>query len=92
MIDSDRYCMDIVNQLAAAESLLHKARQEVLRAHLECCVRGLCNASRAVRTHHAFNRNRFFHACFFLSFFCFVYCFYCFSGLRRRTLGVQRPE
>ena len=39
MIDSDRYCMVIVNQLAAAESLLHKARQEVLRAHLECCVR-----------------------------------------------------
>ena len=39
MIDSDRYCMEIANQLAAAESLLHKARQEVLRAHLEGCVR-----------------------------------------------------
>ena len=39
MVEEDRYCMDIVNQLAAAESLLHKARQEVLRAHLECCVR-----------------------------------------------------
>ncbi len=36
MIENDRYCMEIANQLAAAESLLHKARQEVLRAHLEC--------------------------------------------------------
>ena len=39
MIENDRYCMEIANQLAAAESLLHKARQEVLRAHLEGCVR-----------------------------------------------------
>lgn len=39
MIEEDRYCMDIANQLAAVESLLHKARQEVLRAHLEGCVR-----------------------------------------------------
>ena len=39
MIEEDRYCMEIVNQLAAVESLLHKARQEVLRAHLEGCVR-----------------------------------------------------
>ncbi len=39
MVEADRYCMEIANQLAAAESLLHKARQEVLRAHLEGCVR-----------------------------------------------------
>lgn len=39
MIENDRYCMEVANQLAAAESLLHKARQEVLRAHLEGCVR-----------------------------------------------------
>ena len=39
MIENDLYCMEIANQLAAAESLLHKARQEVLRAHLEGCVR-----------------------------------------------------
>lgn len=39
MIEDDRYCMEIANQLAAAESLLHKARREVLRAHLEGCVR-----------------------------------------------------
>ena len=39
MIEDDRYCMEIANQLSAAESLLHKARREVLRAHLEGCVR-----------------------------------------------------
>lgn len=39
MIEDDRYCMEIANQLSAAESLLRKARREVLRAHLEGCVR-----------------------------------------------------
>lgn len=39
MIDENRYCMDIVNQLQAVESLVHKAQREVLRAHLNGCVR-----------------------------------------------------
>lgn len=39
MMEEDRYCMDIVNQLLAAESILHKASREVLRAHLQGCVR-----------------------------------------------------
>ncbi len=38
MIDEDRYCMDIATQLQAVESLVRKARQEVLRAHLSDCV------------------------------------------------------
>lgn len=38
MIEDDRYCMDVANQLAAAEALLKKARHAVLRAHLEGCV------------------------------------------------------
>ena len=38
MIEDDRYCMDIVTQLLAAEALLRKARQEVVRGHLEGCV------------------------------------------------------
>ena len=33
MIDENRYCMDIVTQLQAVESLVHKAQREVLRAH-----------------------------------------------------------
>ena len=39
MIEDDRYCMEIVTQLQAVESLVHKAQREVLRAHLEGCVR-----------------------------------------------------
>ena len=31
--------MDIVTQLQAVESLVHKAQREVLRAHLNGCVR-----------------------------------------------------
>ena len=38
MIEEDRYCMDIANQLAAAESILHRARREVMKAHLDGCV------------------------------------------------------
>lgn len=38
MIEDDRYCMDIATQLQAVESLVHKARHEVLRAHLLGCV------------------------------------------------------
>ena len=39
MIDENRYCMDIVTQLQAVASLVHKAQREVLRAHLNGCVR-----------------------------------------------------
>lgn len=39
MVDDDRYCMDISNQLLAATAILKKANQEVLKAHLEGCVR-----------------------------------------------------
>ncbi len=38
MIEDDRYCMDIATQLTAAESLLHRARREVMKAHLDSCV------------------------------------------------------
>lgn len=38
MIDDDRYCVDIVHQLLAAESLLRKARLRVLEGHIQGCV------------------------------------------------------
>lgn len=38
MIEDDRYCMEIATQLQAVESLVRKARREVLRAHLSGCV------------------------------------------------------
>ena len=39
MIEEDRYCIDILNQLLAAEKILEKAQKRILTAHLECCVR-----------------------------------------------------
>ena len=39
MIDDDRYCIDISNQILATEALLKKANREVLRGHLEHCVK-----------------------------------------------------
>ena len=39
MIDEHRYCMEIVTQRQAVESLVHQAPREVLRAHLNGCVR-----------------------------------------------------
>ena len=39
MIDEDRYCIDIAAQMLASSSLLKKAAQEVLEAHIRSCVR-----------------------------------------------------
>ena len=39
MIDDDRYCVDISNQLLATQSLLKSANQQIMRAHIEGCVR-----------------------------------------------------
>ena len=38
MIDDDRYCVDISNQLLATQSLLKSANQQILEAHIRCCV------------------------------------------------------
>ena len=38
MIDDDRYCIDISNQILAAESILKKANKEILKAHMQHCV------------------------------------------------------
>lgn len=39
MIDDDRYCIDISTQILATEAMLKKANREVLRGHLEHCVK-----------------------------------------------------
>jgi DNA-binding FrmR family transcriptional regulator len=39
MIEEDRYCIEISNQILAAESILKKANREVLQAHIACCIR-----------------------------------------------------
>lgn len=39
MIDEDRYCIDISNQVLAVISILGKANKEIVRAHLAGCVK-----------------------------------------------------
>jgi DNA-binding FrmR family transcriptional regulator len=38
MIDEDRYCIDVLVQLAAVRSALSKAAQLILSSHIETCV------------------------------------------------------
>ena len=38
MIEDDRYCMDISQQVTAADAMLRRANREILTAHLKHCV------------------------------------------------------
>ena len=38
MVEDDRYCIDISNQLMASISILKNVNKDVLRVHLEHCV------------------------------------------------------
>ena len=39
MVEQDRYCIDISNQIMATQSILTKANAAILQAHMSCCVR-----------------------------------------------------
>ena len=39
MIDDDRYCIDISNQVLAAEAMLKKANREIIKGHMEGCIK-----------------------------------------------------
>ena len=38
MVKQRRYCIDVIMQIAAAESALHKLSEIIMRNHLETCV------------------------------------------------------
>ncbi len=38
MVEEDRYCMDISNQLLATQAILHKLNKEILTEHIKGCV------------------------------------------------------
>ncbi|MGD9915078.1 MAG: metal-sensitive transcriptional regulator [Rhizobiaceae bacterium] len=38
MVEEDRYCIDIVTQIAAARAALRRVEEEVLRDHVAHCV------------------------------------------------------
>ena len=39
MIEDDRYCIDVSNQIMATQAILAKVNKEILIAHVECCVK-----------------------------------------------------
>lgn len=39
MIEQDRYCIDISNQLMATQSILAKTNRNILQAHIQHCVK-----------------------------------------------------
>ncbi|MDD2442522.1 MAG: metal-sensing transcriptional repressor [Eubacteriales bacterium] len=39
MIEDDRYCMDVYNQILATQAILKKVSRDVMQAHLQSCVR-----------------------------------------------------
>lgn len=40
MVDEDRYCVDVLNQIAAVRSALDALGIELLTNHIECCLMG----------------------------------------------------
>ena len=39
MIEQDRYCIDVSNQILAAQAILKKVNREILHAHIRNCVK-----------------------------------------------------
>ena len=53
MVDEDRYCVDILTQLAAVRSALDAVGTELLTDHIEHCVAGHAeNAGHPGHAHH----------------------------------------
>lgn len=38
MVDGDRYCIDVVTQIAAVQAALRRVEEEILRDHVAHCV------------------------------------------------------
>lgn len=39
MVEKDAYCMDISNQLLACQAVIKRANAEVIKCHMESCVK-----------------------------------------------------
>lgn len=43
MIEDERYCIDISNQIIASQSILKKANSHIIKQHLSHCVKEACH-------------------------------------------------
>lgn len=48
MVAEDRYCIDIVTQIAAVRAALQRAEEEILREHVSHCVEGAIKSGNKV--------------------------------------------
>lgn len=39
MVEEDRYCIDIINQIMATQAILRKVNNEVIHAHIGSCLK-----------------------------------------------------
>jgi DNA-binding FrmR family transcriptional regulator len=44
MVEADRYCIDVVTQIAAARAALRRVEEEILRDHVGHCVEHAINS------------------------------------------------
>ena len=49
MIEEDRYCIDVANQIMASDAILKKATNEILSAHMMHCVMNAAGDEREVK-------------------------------------------
>ena len=48
MVEDDRYCIDVVTQIAAAKAALRRVEEEILRDHVAHCVeRAIASGNKA---------------------------------------------
>ncbi len=47
MIDEDRYCIDIMNQIAAVQAAMGKVEEQLLRNHVSHCVENAITSGNA---------------------------------------------
>jgi len=47
MIDDDRYCIDIMNQIAAVQAAMGKVEEQLLRNHVSHCVENAITSGNA---------------------------------------------
>lgn len=47
MVEEDRYCVDISNQLLATQAILKRANKEIIGAHMKHCVHDAINSDDA---------------------------------------------
>ena len=48
MVEEDRYCIDVVTQIAAVRAALRKVEEEILRDHIAHCVEHAINSGSKV--------------------------------------------